>query len=136
METNSALEWLPKIEEAGLPVPHTKIIPYTHADIVKELEGGKSNTLSGTRHIFFTTCNLIGYPCFVRTDLASAKHEGESSYLIKKADDILNVILKTVEDNEVKFWMSEEQPKAFLVREFLNLDAPFTAFGGLPIARE
>jgi len=45
--------------------------------------------------------------------------------------------MSTIEDNEMKFWMSEEYPPAaFMVREFLDLDASFKAFGGLPIARE
>src|SRR3972149_6483950 len=32
--------------------------------------------------------------------------------------------------------MSPDQPQAFMIREFINLDAPFIAFGGHPIARE
>jgi len=37
----------------------------------------------------------------------------------------------------MKFWLNPNGgPTAFMVREFLDLDAKFTAFGGLPVARE
>ena len=136
MKKNSALEWLPKITYDGLPVPRTEIVLYNHRDIVNMLEGRKSETYDKLIKQIGETANYIGYPSFVRTDLASAKHDGEKSYLIRRAEDVVNVICKTVEDNELKFWMGDEIPKAFLVREFLKLDAPFKAFGGLPISRE
>lgn len=77
----------------------------------------------------------IGFPVFIRTDLASAKHSGPKAYKIE-TDGESQPIGETLEDNEIKFWMEREGPSAFLVRKFLSLRSEFTAFHGLPIARE
>ena len=138
---NSALIWLPKIEATGLPVPKTVTVPYEHEQIVTFLEGGgdKSN-LDSLRETIALACTEIGYPCFLRTDLASAKHMGPGWYLATGPEDLNRVILRTVEDNEKKFWFESMVkgggPQAFMVRQFLDLDHSFTAFRGLPISRE
>jgi hypothetical protein len=36
----------------------------------------------------------------------------------------------------MKTWLERDGAEAFMVREFLTLPAPFTAFHGLPISRE
>jgi len=40
MPTNSALEWFPRIEKAGLLVPKTRFVPYDHRAYCSEMEGG------------------------------------------------------------------------------------------------
>jgi len=77
----------------------------------------------------------IGFPVFIRTDLTSAKHSGPRAYKIE-VDGENEPIARTLEDTEMKTWLEREGSQAFLVREFLDLKAPFTAFQGLPIARE
>lgn len=137
---NSTLIWLPIVEQPGiLPIgissPRTEVIMYNHRLAVSflEVDDGSLNLLIATIR---KACDKIGYPCFLRTDLASAKHDGPNAYRIDSPDQIPNRIFRTVEDSEMKFWLERCGPQAFLVREFLNLDAPFTAFHGLPIARE
>ena len=137
MNRNSALIWLPKIEALGLPTPKTIIVSYDHRFFAGGMEDGKDlsepmKTLAG---LIQEACERIGYPVFIRTDLGSAKHSGPSSYQINKFDEIKGVLYRLIEDQEIKYWF-EERPAAFLVREFLTLDASFTAFHGLPIARE
>ena len=134
MNPNSALIWLPKIKEAGLPLPRTIIVPYDHQ---LDLARMYVDHDAARREIdaVAAACEQIGYPCFIRTDLASAKHSGPHAYLAQGPADVPVVMGLTIEDNEMKFWTAQP-PQAFLVREYLELDAPFTAFGGLPIARE
>src|SRR3990167_4383578 len=139
MNRNSALIWLPKIEAAGLPTPKTIIVPYDHRFFV----GGMENHIDLSVHME-TLANLVkgacnqvgGYPVFIRTDLGSAKHSGPSAYQINNFKEIKGVLYRLIEDQELKFWLEEEPPEALMVREFLRLDASFTAFHGLPIARE
>ena len=137
MDTNSALYWLPRIEH--LAIPKTRFVAYDHA---RWLEAAESDDESYRAVIKATLAEIkavaeeIGYPVFLRTDQASAKHNGPEGYLLRSEDDILRVVWNTVEDNEMKLWMSPEQPQAFMLREFIDLNAPFTAFGGHPIARE
>lgn len=136
MNRNSALIWLPKVEELGIRSPKTRVITYSHHDLVGVLEGEKSShTIISLLASIGDACLEIGYPCFLRTDLASAKHSGPSSYLITNIQSIQRILYRTVEDSEMKFWLTFP-PEALLVRQFLKLDASFSAFDGLPIARE
>lgn len=131
---NSALIWLPAITIAGLPVPSTEIVPYNHSKSVACLEG-EGIDMSATVERIAAAAERIGYPVFLRTDLGSAKHSGPRAYCAKSAGDLDHCWAMTVEDQEMKHWLSYP-PEAFLVRKFLRLYHRFTAFGGLPIARE
>lgn len=132
---NSALIWLPAIQSAGLPVPETIIVPYAHHECLGIFDGEHSDEFSRLSNEVMKVANKIGFPVFIRTDLTSAKHSGPQAYRID-ADGQNEPIAETLEDTELKMWMERNGPKAFLVRKFLTLDAAFTAFGGLPIARE
>lgn len=136
MNPNSALNWLPKIEAVGLPTPKTIIIPYAHHECAGIFYGEKPEEFESLIQSVRTACEEISYPVFIRTDLASAKHSGPSAYKIDSVELIECTLFNTLEHNEMAFWMEREGPQAILVREFLTLDAPFTAFRGLPIARE
>lgn len=135
MNRNSALIWLPAITAAGLPVPKTIIVPYDHYKCMPIFDGHAApefNRLSGA---VMAAAGEIRFPVFIRTDLTSAKHSGPNAYRIDQ-DGHNSPIFETLEDTEMKMWLEPQRPQAFLVREFLTLNAPFTAFRGLPIARE
>lgn len=134
MNKNSSRIWLPVVERLGIMSPKTIVVPYDHHEAVGFLdEQGDPGPLVAKVQ---DACRKIGYPCFLRTDLASAKHDGPDAYMIGSPSQAFSRIMRTVEDNELKFWLERHGPSAFLVREFLDLDAPFTAFRNLPIARE
>jgi hypothetical protein len=135
MNRNSALRWLPAITEAGLPVPKTIIVPYDHHKCMPIFDGEHSDEFDRLSTAVMDAAKEIGFPVFIRTDLTSAKHSGPRAYKIE-VDGENEPIARTLEDTEMKCWLEREGPKAFLVREFLTLKAPFTAFQGLPIARE
>lgn len=136
LSKNSALFWLPSLLETDeLPVPRTEVIKFMPEDLFPILEDappGLSFSIEDVRD----AVNRIGTPCFLRTDLASAKHCGPSAYRINSSanDDLWRTVFQTFEDNCTKFM--QEMPQAFLVREWLTLPAPFTAFDGHPVARE
>lgn len=133
----SALYWLPLIEKAGLPSPRTIIVGYDHPALVGMIEG--ETDYSAWPQIVETiweAVQVVGPPAFVRTDLASAKHDGPTSYKVIDKDGLVEALSWTCQDNEIKFWMQGPTPQAFLVRRWLNLPAPFVGFRGHPIARE
>lgn len=135
MNPNSALLWLPRITEAGLPVPQTIIVPYEHYKCLSIFDGEHSDEFERLSEAVMAAAREIGFPVFIRTDLTSAKHSGPDAYKIE-VDGKNRPIAETLEDTELKTWLERAGAKAFLVREFLNLKASFTAFMGLPIARE
>jgi hypothetical protein len=136
MNLNSSLNWLPKIEAAGLPTPRTITIPYSHTAVMPIFDGEESAEMDRLVIAVKEAASAIGLPVFIRTDLGSAKHSGPTAYCIDSLERAAHPICRTIEDNEMKFWLEREGPKAILVRQFLTLEAPFTAFHGLPISRE
>jgi hypothetical protein len=136
MNRNSALRWFPAIEAAGLPVPRTLMVPYNHYDILPIFDGEASAEFIRLQSEVEAAALKVGVPAFLRTDLSSAKHSGPEAYCITDAAACGEQLYTTLEDAEIKFFMQRAGPEAMMVREFLLLDAPFTAFRGLPIARE
>jgi len=132
-ETSSALVWLPRIVD--LPsVPRTEVVPLDRMVAMGWIEGEGANPVSFFKAVAGAAAK-IGYPVFVRTDFASAKHSGPKAYRADDAAEIPDVVLQTIEDSEMKCFPVGTY-RAILVREFLDLDAPFEAFSGHPIARE
>lgn len=140
LSLNSARHWFPRISaETSLAslLPRTEIVLYDHARLRGILDGeGEDSGWSTLVDQVTQAAHSVGWPVFIRTDLASAKHSGPESYLARSQADVAHVLYRTIEDNELKLWLSADQPSAFLIREYLALEAPFRAFAGLPIARE
>lgn len=135
-DPNSALNWFPRIRDADLPVPKTILLPYDHVAAIGGLEGGDPSELNRLcEAAAYDVAVEDLYPCFIRTDLACAKHSGPSAYLAEAPKRIREVIAETIVDSEMKLW-PHARPAAIMLREFLELDSAFCAFGGLPIARE
>lgn len=76
----------------------------------------------------------VGYPAFIRGDLVSGKHEWPSTCLLESPT---SVSLHIHNLTEACYLAGPDiAPKAFFVRQLLDLEAEFVAFTGLPIARE
>jgi hypothetical protein len=132
---NSAHYWLPLIVKAGLPIPYTIGVGYDHGAFGMAIEGRPNKGSKRTVSLVGEACSKIGYPCFIRTDLGSAKHTGPKAYLVREEKEIRSVLSWLIQDQEIKFWLTG-LPSIILVRQFLDLDSSFCAFGGLPISRE
>src|SRR3989304_3300147 len=99
---NSALYCFPRI--AHLRVAETRFVQYDHAVWVSVMESRKrlpefDKVLAATVEKVASVADELGYPLFVRSDLASAKHQGPDSYLIRDPEGIRQVLWATVEDN-------------------------------------
>lgn len=136
MDRNSALIWLPKIQEAKLPSPKTVVVNYSHYSILNIFDNIPCKEFENLIVSVEKACDEMGYPCFIRTDLSSAKHAGPSAYKVNEPSEVGQVLFATLENNEMKFWLAKEKPEAILIREWLNLESPFDAFNGHAIARE
>jgi hypothetical protein len=79
---------------------------------------------------------LIGYPLFLRTDQLSGKHSwGEWLPYVTNEETLVQKIYPFFEESINAGWGGVPL-FAFVLREFLELDYKFKAFGGMPIARE
>lgn len=133
MNPNSALYWFAQVKHA-LPdfVPKTIIVPYEHTKAAACLEAngiGTENPIPWGE--LEDAIKALGGEAFLRTDQGSAKHDGPFAYRVRPGKSLRDAVWALVEDQEGKFWLEPNAiPQAFLVREWLDLPAKFSAFGG------
>lgn len=136
MNKTSLLYWWPKVKGLGIPVPVTEAVMADHMLILGAMEAANSlpeqfmPTLS-------STCDRIGYPLFLRTDLQSGKHGWKDTCFVPSASVLQQHMFRIAEENEMGACMFGPGYEAFVVREFLPLETAFIAFyGQMPINKE
>jgi hypothetical protein len=141
-EESSMLNWWPKV--CGiLPAPTTEIVEFTQSErraiwefVCDQIDGEDGPGLSSslwTRVI--AGARVIGFPLFMRTDQASAKHEWKDTCHVPDEAALMGHMINLL------MWHSEVDMmglpwQALVFRRLLPLKAGFTAFNGLPIAVE
>lgn len=139
MDKNSLLYWFPIIIHLPIPMPRTKWveIPFEVFCEYVDLEDTtkRLRIADYTEQIKFKA-RRIGYPLFLRTDLASGKHSWKKSCYVEKEEDLFSHIWQVVEFNFIADVFGLE-PEALVFREFIPMASRFTAFWGkLPINPE
>lgn len=143
MKDKTALSyWFPKLVEFGIPVPKT-----IQVRMPAGLLGTMLNIFDGddpgydfpvfVNHIK-SACDEIGYPCFLRTDHTSAKHEWSRSCFVQDGGRIANHICRIVEYSEICGMFGELPWEYWAVREYLPIH-PFgvcLGYENMPICRE
>ena len=129
---SSMLNWFPKIKDI-LPVPKTEILEISKEETFKIIQLLDGDMISEELHQKIkAAANKIGYPLFMRSDQGSAKHDYDHSCHVASEDKLLGNLACLFEWHlMVDLW-----PVAIVFRELLNLNSPFKAFDGLPIAKE
>lgn len=131
MKLSSMDHWFPLTKDLKVPQPITEAVltvgtnswlefietPACFGDQVKKL---------------ITMAKTIGYPLFIRTDQASAKHRYGTTCMVDCVDRLLPNIFNLVEEN----LLCDLNVQTLYFREFIELDSLFTAFDRLPIAPE
>jgi hypothetical protein len=126
---SSMLYWLPLIRDLPIPQPRTEFV-LSKDDWWKYLDGERlpEQDIKTLKEAI----KRMGYPVFIRTDLASGKHQFLSSSYIDNEDKITQNLFGLIEQNALRdLWFD-----SIVVREFIYLDYRFEAFDGLPIGCE
>lgn len=132
---SSLLYWYPKIADE-LPTPLTQILVVDceeRSQLIGMLDGNKISRNLGYK--IKTAANVIGYPLFLRTDQASAKHDFKDAALVKCEEDLMSHIYKTIEHN-VNAGIMGLNWNALVFRKFMDVHAPFNAFNFMPVGKE
>ena len=136
MNRNSLMYWFPLIRDLGIPVPKTALTPVDRDQLMPVLEDGE-DWPDGFEETVKSLARGIGYPLFLRSDLASAKHGWENTCYVESEEELLSHIFSVLEFNVIAGIVGGGLPyNALVFREFIPLDSRFTAWDGLPIARE
>ena len=143
LNPNSMLYWYPLVKGLDINIPRTTLIELTEKQVKlcwTVLDGKLINTdlvreqwdslLEYIQNIIAASYTL---PVFLRGDSTSGKHNYNDTCYLTDIKLIGNHLFNLIEDSVLSI---DEVPHGFAIREFLQLDAPFKAFNGLPIARE
>ena len=133
VESDSMLIWYPKIKDLPIPQPKTEMIFFTDKELkILINENVPKSVVDKVKAV----CDRMGYPCFLRTDLASGKHDWKDSCFIDGKSDLRKHIFEVVSFNLCADIMGLDF-KALAVREFIPMDSRFTAFyGDMPVNPE
>lgn len=134
---NSLLFWFPKVNKLGIPVPKTAWVKFPN-ELGRNLVSGEGDRDGFESYLkkIEEKAEALGYPVFIRTDMASHKHGWDNGAFVRKKADMLNHIIDTIEFNEMVGMLGLNY-NAIVIREFLELDWRFKAFyGNMPVARE
>lgn len=133
--------WFPKLEAAGLPVPHTILVTADAAELSDIYRLFDGEAMTGIAQPLFdrikAAADAIGYPCFLRTDHFSGKHRWEDTCFIPNATVIQRHVPAIIE-----FWecVNFVAPPCdvWAVREFLPTipSGKCHGYGDMPICRE
>jgi hypothetical protein len=133
--------WFPKLQSAGLPVPCTTIIKATAPEYkaLYNLLDGKEPGKAGKALIerVKAAADEMGYPCFLRTDHTSGKHNWEKTCYLGNPDKVQDHIGEII-----MFWecvnMFAPPCDVWVVREFLPTMpvGVCRGYGNMPICRE
>jgi hypothetical protein len=130
LDRNSMFIWLPAVEACGIPFPKTVMLRAPRELLSPMVDGGTldDELLGRIKEV----AGAMGYPLFLRTDLASGKHSWRETCFVTKADDLLLHLYRLIEENEM--FGLEYGGLAF--REYLELDSTFKAFLDMPVSAE
>lgn len=133
-DKNSMLYWWPLVANVDVPKPATIIIPVNTRTLCEMLDG--KPLPDDVQKKIYQAAHILGYPVFLRTDQASGKHFYRETCFVESKDKLMFNLYRVIEENECAGVFGLPY-KAVVLREYIPLEAQFTAFWGeLPIAKE
>lgn len=129
---SSLLNWYPKIRGV-LPTPRTRIVHLDGVDPWGVLDGEPLD--EGLLCRIKSACARIRYPVFLRSDQGSGKHQWKETCYVPNEADLFSHVYRLIEWHACAGIMGLNF-NAFVIREFLHLESKFTAFKGMPVAKE
>lgn len=131
---DSLLYWYPKIQNLDIPQPRTVIVPISEKE--KKSLYNEMIPKSLTAEIRITIQQNFNLPVFIRTDLASGKHEWKKSCYYDGSTELWENLHHIITFNLCVDILGLPF-NAMVIREFIPMDTGFTAFyGEMPVNPE
>ena len=138
VDKNSMILWWDKIKDLPIPMPKTEIyiIPEKYYPRIWISERAVVNMIKECLDEIKVIAERIGYPLFLRTDLASAKHGWKNTCYVPCEEELADHIFNVIEFNLIADIRGLPY-RALVLREYIEMNSIFTAFyGELPINPE
>jgi hypothetical protein len=134
-DKNDMAYWFPKLAATGVPVPRTELIT-AGVDLSLLLDGITPSGFEGFMlDIHAAACRIPGPPWFLRTGHTSGKHRWAETCRVERLSRSSAHVAALTEASALADIIGLPT-NTWAVREFLDLRASFTAFHGMPVARE
>lgn len=133
-DLNCISYWLPRLEASGVPTPRTVLVQ-AGAGLRGVLDGEAVPAFAPLCAAIGRAAAALGYPAFLRTGRGSDKHSWGRTCHLADAAAIPRHVFALVEWCELVDFLGLPS-HVWAVREFLELEHTFTAFNGMPVARE
>lgn len=148
---NRMTTWFPAIQKAldDTAYPKTEFVDLPDdINLIEFMESANNPDDKMAKRIELFGSKLVdaagrvgGFPCFLRNNMTSGKHELTTPCIVRSASDMLSSVFSIAEFCELAYW-SQEGTETWAVREFLRGYPVFYAFGyekfgtSLPIGEE
>lgn len=127
-------DWFPPLQATGVLVPRTAVIK-TDLPLIELCDGKEPEGFEAFLAEMKAAAIEMGLPIFLRTGFGSDKHSWKHSCFVEDLDDLKHHIGGLVSWScMVDFFGLPTS--TWVIREFLSLRHEFTAFQGMPVARE
>lgn len=131
--------WFPRLQKWKRMMPETEIV-HTDLNMIYTCTNdpapeGWHEQYEALVESIATAADKLGYPCFLRTGHTSGKHGYLDTCHVPDRASIAARIRNLVEYSEMADLIGLPT-SVWVVRKMLALESAFTAFNGLPIARE
>lgn len=151
---NSMLYWYPRLRDAVATFPDIQTPATLFVDLerinVHQIVAERDEPMSDAEIESLTACparwddaavrraaDALGYPAFIRTDTDSAKHDFEAAAKLDAGvpNDVHDTVEALIRATARKGGLGPRF-NCLAVREWIDIAAEFTAFGGTPIGPE
>ena len=136
IDKTSMLYWYPKIKDLEIPMPYTRIIKLkNNTKNLMPVCDGDMSLIKVEIEEAKVVADALGFPCFLRTDYTSNKHDWENSCFIQKEEDIESGVMNIIEFSFCADIMGLPI-NALIFREYIPMRNLFKAFRGMPVNPE
>jgi hypothetical protein len=131
MDKNSLLYWFPLIKDLPIPQPETFIFMIPE-DVLNHLHNEEfDKSFVEDLH----KANPFGYPVFIRTDQASAKHFWDIGAFVEMHEKLERCLSETISHNLCAGILGLPFV-AIVLRKYIEMDSRYKAFMGMPVNPE
>jgi hypothetical protein len=131
---NCLSHWYPKIQSIkGINIPETKIIPFDYNDLLHSLDSNFTEGFKDSLKKVENAADEIGYPCFIKNSLFSAKHSWKDSCYIQNREQIKDHLRNITSDC---YCVNAGDSLYVIVRKLIPTKAAFFAFSQMPVTKE
>jgi hypothetical protein len=126
--------WYPLLVGASIPTPRTEIV-HTEVELNHLLDGITPPGFAAFIADLRQAGDRVGWPAFLRTGYGSGKHDYLTTCFVPGSAKLAAHVAALVEWSALADIVGLPVG-TWAIRELLPIEAPFTAFRGLPIAKE